>query len=88
MDRPNARGMAPTTPGRLRVFPFVALNAGSLALILLGSRLHGHWFIRIVRHSPAQSIMIAGELSCHPLWVGLRQEQESDTLSEALSAAT
>jgi hypothetical protein len=88
MYRPNARGMALTTPGRLRVFPVVALNVGSLALILIGSRLHGHWFIRIVRHSPAQSIMVAGEISCQPLWVGVAQEQESDKLSEALSAAT
>jgi hypothetical protein len=86
MYRPNARGMALTMPGRPRVFPVVALNAGSLALILVGSRLHGHWFIRIVRHSPAQSVMIAGELSCQPLWVGVQQEQESDALSEAVNA--
>jgi hypothetical protein len=83
----NGRGMALTTPGRLRVFPVVALNAGSLALILIGSRLHGHWFIRIVRHSPAQSVMIAGEVSCQPLWVGVRPEQESDALSETVAAA-
>lgn len=86
MYRPNARGMALTTPGRLRMFPVVALNAGSLALILIGSRMHGHWFIRIVRHSPAQSVMIAGELSCQPIWVGVQQEQESDALSEAVTA--
>jgi hypothetical protein len=84
--RPIARDMAPTTPGRLRVFPVVALNAGSLALILIGSRMHGHWFIRIVRHSPAQSVMIAGELSCQPPWVGVQQEQESDALSETVAA--
>jgi hypothetical protein len=87
MYLPNVRGMALTAPGRLRVFPVVALNAGSLALILVGSRLHGHWFIRIVRHSPAQSVMIAGELSCQPLWVGVQQEQESDALSETAPAA-
>jgi hypothetical protein len=86
-SRPNARGMALTTLGRLRVIPVVALNAGSLALILMGSRIHGHWFIRIVRHSPAQSVMIAGELSCQPLWVGAQQEQESDALSETVAAA-
>jgi hypothetical protein len=88
MYRPNARGMALTTPGCPRIFPVVALNAGSLALILIGSRLHGHWFIRIVRHSPAQSVMIAGELSCQPLWVGVQQEQERDALSETIAAAT
>jgi hypothetical protein len=86
MNRPNARSMALTTPGRPRMFPVVALNAGGLALILVGSRLHGHWFIRIVRHSPAQSVMIAGELSCQPLWVGVQQEQESDALSETVAA--
>jgi hypothetical protein len=86
MYRPSARGMSLATPGRLRVFPIVALNAGSLALILIGSRLHGHWFIRIVRHSPAQSVMIAGELSCQPLWVGVQQEQENDALSEAVTS--
>ena len=87
MYQPNTRGMALMTPSRSRVLPVVALNAGSLALILIGSRLHGHWFIRIVRHSPAESVMIAGELSCQPLWVGVRQEQESDALSEAVASA-
>ena len=58
-----------------------------LALILIGSRLHGHWFIRIVRHSPAQSVMIAGEVSCQPLWISAQQEQESDALSETVAAA-
>jgi hypothetical protein len=86
MYRPSVRGMTLTTPGRLRVFPVVALNAGSLALILIGSQLHGHWFIRIVRHSPAQSVMIAGELSCQPLWISAQQGQESDALSETVAA--
>ena len=86
MYQTNPRGMALTTPGRLRVFPTVALNVGGLALILIGSRLHGHWFIRVVRHSPAQSIMVAGEVSCQPLWIRAQQEQEDDTISEALSA--
>ena len=75
------------TETELRVRAALTLNAGSLALILIGSRLHGHWFIRIVRHSPAQSVMIAGELSCQPLWVGVQQEQESDALSETVAAA-
>ena len=88
MNRTNAHAMAATTPGRLRVFPAVALNVGGLALILIGSRIHGHWFIRIVRHSPAQSIMVAGEISCQPLWISAQQEQERDTISEALSATS
>jgi hypothetical protein len=61
---------------------------GGLALILIGSRLHGRWFVRIVRHSPAQSIMIAGEVSCQPLWVGVQDEQEDSAISESLSAAS
>jgi hypothetical protein len=86
MNRTNAHAMTLTTPGRLRVFPAIALNVGGLALILIGSRLHGHWFIRVVRHSPAQSIMVAGEISCQPLWISAQQEQEGDTISETLSA--
>jgi hypothetical protein len=91
MHQTNAHAMALTTPGtlgRLRVFPAIALNMGGLALILIGSRLHGHWFIRVVRHSPAQSIMVAGEVSCQPLWISAQQEQEGDTISEALSATS
>jgi hypothetical protein len=88
MYRTSAHGMALTTPARLGVFPAVALNVGGLALILIGSRLHGHWFIRVVRHSPAQSIMVAGEISCQPLWFSAQQEQEGDTISEALSATS
>jgi hypothetical protein len=86
LHQTNAHTMALTTPSRLRALPAVALNVGSLALVLIGSRLHGHWFIRVTRHSPAQSIMIAGELSCQPLWISAQQEQESDTLGEATSA--
>ncbi len=82
----NAHTMALTAPRHVRALPAVALNVGSLALILLGSRLHGHWFIRITRHSPAQSIMIAGELSCQPLWINAQQEQEGGTLGEPVSA--
>src|SRR6476661_6168198 len=41
MNRTNAHAMALTTPGRLRVFPAIALNVGGLALILIGSRLYG-----------------------------------------------
>jgi hypothetical protein len=87
MNRASRRSLVLATPGR-RIFPVVALNMGSLALILIGSRLHGHWFVRVVRHSPAQSIMIAGEVSCQPLWVGVQQEQEDDTIGASLSAAS
>ena len=87
MNRASGRHLALATPSR-RIFPAVALNMGGLALILIGSRLHGHWFVRIVRHSPAQSIMIAGEVSCQPLWVGVQQEQEDSAISESLSAAS
>ncbi len=86
MRQPNTREMALAAPGRLRVFPAVALNIGGLALILIGSRLHGHWFIRVVRHSPAQSLMIAGELSCQPFWTSAHEEEESNAISETLSA--
>jgi hypothetical protein len=88
MKQVNGHSLALSTPGRLRVFPAIALNLGGLALILIGSRLHGHWFIRIVRHSPAQSIMVAGELSSQPFWLGAQQEQKSEALSETLSAAS
>jgi len=71
--------------GALRVVPLVALNVGSLALVLLGSRLHGHWFVRLVRQRPSQSIVLAGQFSCQPLWLGASQEQEeSDTLGDAV----
>lgn len=84
----NERSVARLTPGGRRVFPVVALNVSSLALILIGSRIHGHWFIRVVRHSPAESIVIAGQFSCQALWHGVQQEGASDPLSESLSAAT
>lgn len=85
MNQVSGRNLALAVRGR-RMFPVVALNMGGLALILIGSRLHGHWFVRVVRHSPAQSIMIAGEVSCQPLWIGVQQEQDEETLSEARSA--
>ena len=86
MNQASGRNLALALPGR-RMLPVVALNMGGLALILIGSRLHGHWFIRVVRHSPAQSIMIAGEVSCQPLWVGVQQEhtQEDDAITEVLN---
>jgi hypothetical protein len=86
MYRTNTRSVALIKPDRPRLLPAVALNMGGLALVLLGIRLHGHWFIRIVRHSPAQTIMIAGEMSCQPLWSGAHEEEESDALTQNLRA--
>jgi hypothetical protein len=80
------RDIARTPSGALRVVPLLALNVGSLALVLLGSRLHGHWFVRLVRQRPSQSIVLAGQFSCQPLWLGVPQEQESDTLGDAVRA--
>jgi hypothetical protein len=78
------RAVARVSAGRLRTFPLVALNVGGLALVLLGSHLQGQWFFRVVRQRPSQSIVMVGQFSCQPLWLGVRQEQESDTFGDSV----